>query len=309
MKRKIILIVVLILILAGAYWGYRHYNREKPFALSGTIEARDIEVGSLIGGRVISVLIKEGDRVVAKQPLVMLETDLIDLQISEQLAVVAQSKANLVRIRKGPRNEETNRAKFDWQNAEGEKKRRAELYHQGIIGRQDYDNAVTKAATLEEAYMELQRGSRQEDIDAAEAALKRDQDQLAYLNRQRQESIVVAPVDGTVQSLDLRPGDLVAPNQPVAKILEPSQLWVRVYVPEPELGKVRLGQKAFLIIDTYPNRQFSGKIVEISSQGEYTPRNVQTLDQRYDQVFGVKVSIDPTPELKPGMAAIVHLEP
>ena len=307
MKRKIILLVVLILILAAAYWGYRYYNREKPFTLSGTIESRDVEVGSLIGGRVISVLVKEGDRVVAKQPLVLLETDLLDLQISEQQAVVAQSKANLALVRKGPRNEETNRAKFDWQNAEGERKRMEELYHQGIIGRQDYDNAVTKAATLEEAYKELQRGNRQEDIDAAEAALKRDQDRLAYMNRQRQESIVVSPADGVVESLDLRPGDLVAANQAVAKILEPSQLWVRVYVPEPELGKVRLGQKAFLMIDTYANRQFSGKVVEINTQGEYTPRNVQTLDQRYDQVFGVKVDIDPTPELKPGMAAIVHL--
>ncbi|HET6267027.1 MAG TPA: HlyD family efflux transporter periplasmic adaptor subunit, partial [Acidobacteriota bacterium] len=307
MKRTITWIVILILILAGAYWGYRHYNREKPFVLSGTIESRDIEVGSLIGGRVISVLVKEGDQVVAKQPLVLLETDLLDLQISEQQAVIAQSKANLARIRKGPRSEETNRAKFDWQNAEGERKRMEDLYHQGIIGRQDYDNAVTKAATAEEAYKELERGNRQEDIDAAEAALKRDQDRLAYLNRQRQESIVVSPADGTIQSLDLRPGDLVAANQAVAKILEPSQLWVRVYVPEPDLGKVRLGQKAFLMIDTYPNRQFSGQVVEISSQGEYTPRNVQTLDQRYDQVFGVKINIDPTSELKPGMAAIVHM--
>jgi multidrug resistance efflux pump len=90
-------------------------------------------------------------------------------------------------------------------------------------------------------------------------------------------------------------------------MLEPNQLWVRVYVPEPELGRVKIGQPAMLTVDTYPKREFPGKVVEIRTQSEYTPRNVQTLDQRMDQVFGVKVAIDPTPELKPGMAASVRL--
>ena len=108
--------------------------------------------------------------------------------------------------------------------------------------------------------------------------------------------------------MNLRPGDLVPANQPVAKMLEPSQLWVRVYVPEPQLGRVRIGQKAALTVDTFPKRSFPGHVVEIRTQAEYTPRNVQTLDQRMDQVFGVKVAIDPAPELKPGMAATARLE-
>jgi multidrug resistance efflux pump len=107
--------------------------------------------------------------------------------------------------------------------------------------------------------------------------------------------------------MDLRPGDLVGANQPVAKMLEPSQLWVRVYVPEPELGRVRVGQPAVLTVDTFPKREFPAKVVEIRTQSEYTPRNVQTLDQRMDQVFGVRVAVDPAPELKPGMAADVRL--
>jgi HlyD family secretion protein len=78
-------------------------------------------------------------------------------------------------------------------------------------------------------------------------------------------------------------------------------------VPEPSLGRVRLGQKAVITVDSFPKREFSGKVVEIREQGEYTPRNVQTLKQRMDLVFGVKVAIDPAPELKPGMAALVRL--
>jgi multidrug resistance efflux pump len=83
---------------------------------------------------------------------------------------------------------------------------------------------------------------------------------------------------------------------------------VRVYVPEPQLGRVRVGQKAWLKVDTFPKREFPGKVVEIRTQSEYTPRNVQTLGQRMDQVFGVKVAIEPAPELRPGMAATVRLE-
>ncbi|HEY0554116.1 MAG TPA: HlyD family efflux transporter periplasmic adaptor subunit, partial [Thermoanaerobaculia bacterium] len=104
-----------------------------------------------------------------------------------------------------------------------------------------------------------------------------------------------------------RPGDLAAANQPVATLLEPDQIWVRVYVPEVQLGRVRIGQAAAIHVDTFPRRSFPGRVVEIRTQAEYTPRNLQTLDQRSDEVFGVKIAIDPTPELKPGMAAIVDL--
>jgi len=128
------------------------------------------------------------------------------------------------------------------------------------------------------------------------------------LTRQKGESVVVSPADGIVESMDLRPGDLVAPNQPVARILEPSQIWVRIWVPEPQLGRVRVGQKAAVRVDTFPGREFAGKVVEIRTQAEYTPRNVQTLDQRMDTVFGVKVAIDPVPQLKPGMSATVRIE-
>jgi len=108
-----------------------------------------------------------------------------------------------------------------------------------------------------------------------------------------------------VQSMGLRPGDLVAPNQPVAEILESTQLWVRVYVPETQLGLVYVNQPARVRIDTFPNQWFPGHVATVSSQGEYTPRNVQTRAQRAEQVFGVKVLVDPNPKLKAGMAAEV----
>ncbi len=307
-RRRVILIVLVVLAAAGAVaWGIASKRREKPLRLSGAIEARDVEVGSLTGGRVARILVEEGSRVAAGQPIVQFETDLIDLQIDQQRARIAQAEANLTKALRGPRVEEIARARALAENAEQERLRQKELLEKGVTPQQQYDAAATQAKTSREALLELERGNRPEDIAAAKATLEAEKRQLGYLERQRAESVVAAPAAGVIESMDLRPGDLVGANQPVAKMLEPSQIWVRVYVPEPQLGRVHLGQKAALTVDSFPKREFPGRVVEIRTQAEYTPRNVQTLDQRMDLVFGIKVAIDPTPDLKPGMAATVRL--
>ncbi|HZI67621.1 MAG TPA: HlyD family efflux transporter periplasmic adaptor subunit [Thermoanaerobaculia bacterium] len=302
--------VLLLLVAAGAvaFWAFGLRKREEPLVLSGSIEARDAEVGSLVGGRVAEVHVEEGSRVRMGDPIVTFETDLGALQIREQRARVEEMRAGLARVTAGPRSEETARARAESENAERERRRLKALFDEGVIGRQQYEDVATRARVAHESYRQLQRGSRAEDLAAARAALDREGERLAFLLRQSEEAFVRAPADGVVESLDLRPGDLVAPNRPVARILEPGQLWVRVWVPEPSLGHVRLGQPVAITVDSFPAREFPGRIVEIRQQGEYTPRNVQTRKQRMDQVFGAKVAIDPAPELKPGMAAEVRLK-
>lgn len=307
--RRMLWIVLAVIVLAagGAVWAFSARREPKPLLLSGAIEARDVEIGSLFGGRVAAVLVEEGAAVAAGQPIVRFETDLIDLQIDQERARLEQARANLEKTVRGPRIEEVESARAQAENAEKERLRQKALVEQGLVPQQSYDAAATAAKTTAEAYRELERGNRPEDVAAARAGLQAEERQLRYLQRQKEEAVVTAPAAGVIESMDLRPGDLVLPNQPVAKMLEPSELWVRVYVPEPQLGRVRVGQKAALQVDTFPKRSFPGHVVEIRTQSEYTPRNVQTLDQRMDQVFGVKVAIDPTPELKPGMAATVRL--
>src|SRR5205085_6117249 len=124
--------------------------------------------------------------------------------------------------------------------------------------------------------------------------------------RERQ---VVAPSAALVEVLDVRPGDLIAPNTPVATLLEKDQIYVRIYIPETEFGRVNVGQKAEVRVDSFPNTVFDGEVEQINQQAEFLPRNVQTLAERVHQVFGVKIRInDPTGHVRPGMAADVKLK-
>jgi multidrug resistance efflux pump len=148
----------------------------------------------------------------------------------------------------------------------------------------------------------LERGNRREDVELAKAAYAYD---LARF-RERQ---VTAPSAAIVEVLDVRPGDLIAPNTPVATLLEKDQIYVRIYIPETEYGRIKLGQKAEIRVDSFPNTVFDGEVEQINQRAEFLPRNVQTREERVHQVFGVKIRInDPAGHVLAGMAADVKLK-
>ena len=310
-KRKVLFrVVIAIVVLAAATAAVLYARRQrepKPLVLAGTLEARTVNVGSLVGGRVTRVHVDEGDRVVAGQILVTLETETLDRQIAEQQAVIAAARAELAKAVAGPRDEEIRSAQAIAANDERERRRQRALYNEGIVAKQVYDDAATKARTSAESLRMLREGTRKEDVAAARAQVERQERHLATLMKQHAETVVHSTVSGTVQSFGLRPGDIVAPNQTVAEILEPSQLWVRVYVPETLLGLVRVNMPVHVRVDTFPNIAFPARVATVASEGEYTPRNVQTRAQRAEQVFAVKVVLPPDPRLKAGMAAEVDL--
>jgi multidrug resistance efflux pump len=281
--------------------------REAPLVLAGSLEARTVEVGSLVGGRVARVAVDEGAQVTPGELLVELESDLLDREITGQQAAIDEAEARLALTLEGPRTEAVRRARIEWQAAETDLGRIAALAAEGIADQQTLDRAQVRAATARETYDEAERGSRRPEIAAARAAVDAQRAALALLERRREELFVRAPAAGRVEAFDLRPGDLVAPHQAMASILEEDQLWVRVYVPEPSLGRVHVGQSARVRVDTWPEREFAARVVEIRPRAEYLPRNVQTLDQRSDQVFAVKVELVRDEGLRPGMAAFVTL--
>ena len=306
LKRLVPVAVILILVIASLVY-VQQQRKPREIVLAGTLEARTVNVGSLVGGRVTAVHVDEGVQVTAEQPLVTLETDTIDRQISEQRAAIAAAQAEYSKALAGPRQGEIEKAAAVAANAEREHRRMAALFRDGIVARQVLDDAATAARTAAEDLDLLRKGTRQEEIALARAALQRQEAQLNVLMKQRAETVVKAPAAGLVQSFELRPGDIVAPNQTVAEILESDQLWVRVYVPETLLGLVHTGQAVKVRVDTFPDQWFNGAVATVASEGEYTPRNIQTRAQRAEQVFAVKVLVERNPKLKAGMAAEVDL--
>ena len=305
--QRVVLPLVILIIVAAVTFVFLRERKPEEIVLSGTLEARTVNVGSLVGGRVTKTFVDEGARVAAGQVLVTLETETVDRQIAEQRSAIDAANAQLAKALAGPRSEEIAKAAAVATNDERERRRMAALYRDGIVAKQLLDDATTKAKTSADDLRILQAGTRKEDIAALRAQAEQQQRRLDTLLKQRAETDVKSTVAGVVQSFPLRPGDLVGPNQTVAEILEESQLWVRVYVPETQLGLLRVNQPVRVRVDTFPNEWFHGHIGSISSQGEYTPRNVQTRAQRIEQMFGVKVLVDPNPRLHAGMSAEVDL--
>src|SRR5262249_33767639 len=182
--------------------------------------------------------------------------------------------------------------------------------------RLDLLHAGTRQEEIDEAVAELNRaraqldlvmaGTRSEDMAAAEARVIEARGKLKEVEASLEETLVRAPEQAVVEVLALRRGDLVAPNQPLLRVLRADDLWVRVYVPETQLSRVRLGQGVEVTVDGYPGRNCAGTVVQIAGVSEFTPRNVQSPDERRHQVFGIKVRVaDPQGIFKSGMAAEV----
>lgn len=173
---------------------------------------------------------------------------------------------------------------------------------------EDIAAARASVAEAQQTLDLLEAGTRQEDIAEATATVAAARAAVAVIQRQMRELVVRAPVQSVVEAVDLRPGDLIAPNAPVITLNDPSELWVRAYVPEDRLS-LQLGQEVSVRIDSFPGRRFAGHISFVSRQAEFTPSNVQTPEERSKQVFRIKVLLDEGLDvLRAGMAADVFLE-
>lgn len=173
---------------------------------------------------------------------------------------------------------------------------------------EDIDEAQGERDRLKAHVALLDAGTRAEDIALAEAAVAEAKAKLQEVEANLREAVVRAPERVLIEVLAVRKGDLRGPNQPVARVLRADDLWVKVFVPSTELGKVRLNDSVEVVVDSYPGRRFAGTVESIASASEFTPRNVQSVDERRHQVFAVKVRVaDPEGVFKSGMAAEVSL--
>ena len=168
--------------------------------------------------------------------------------------------------------------------------------------------AGAKVAEAQAAAKLVMAGARVEDLRAAQAMVDAGKAKLAQLDVTIGELSIKAPAAARVESLQLRPGDILMPNAPAATLLEDGQLYVRLYVPETQIGRIKVGQEVPIKVDSF-DKLFTGKVEHINVQGEYSPRNLQTADERADQVFAARIGlVDGQAELRAGMAATVKVD-
>lgn len=271
-------------------------------------------------------------------------------EIAEAKALRDQAQAAYEEAVAGPRKQEIEaarqsleQARAELQLAEKTFKRTEELYGKKAASKEDYDQSVSELkvasakvdvqsaqlALLEEgtrkeviaqakanldqaqARLELlENGYRTEEVAEAKARMQAAEAAVDVLEKQLQELTIVAPIRSTVEAVDLREGDIIAANAPVLSLLDANRVWVRAYVPGVHLGLVQPGAELDVVVDGYPDRAFKGKVIFLASDGEFTPSNVQTPEERGKRVFRIKVELQGDVSiLHPGMSADVHLEP
>lgn len=284
---------------------------------SGTIECTEVRVASEVGGRLATVLFKEGDTVTHGQVLATLDTTTLQLRRDEAKAALAQAQAQADLMTAGSRQEDILRARAQVKeasvlsrNAATDAHRIEVLFAQGSTTQKQRDDAAAGAeraaaalAATEQQLTRLENGNRQEEIRVAQAAVDLARTRLGQAEKNLADSVITSPLAGVITLKSVEAGEVIAPGTPLARVSRLDEVWLSLYLPASRLPQIKLGQKVSLQTDGRSTR-YQGTITFISPEAEFTPRNVQTPDERVKLVYRVKVTI-PNPDgvFKPGMPA------
>jgi HlyD family secretion protein len=318
MKFKIIstglLTTALVLILNGC----GNNNDTNTITASGTIESVNVTVSSKTAGQVKNLNFKEGDRVKKGDLLVEIDHDLLDIQLRQAEAGVDLAMAQLKLLKSGALKEDikqseelVRQAKINLDLALQDKQRTEELYrenaatekiYQDAIGR--YDLALTQYNSARENLQKVKTIVRPEEIEQSQANLKRAVSSVDLLKKSIEDCKIYAPVEGFVSKKFIEAGENVAPSSSLLRISNLETVDLVIYISELDIAKVKLGQDAEIKVDAFKDKSYTGKIIFISPEAEFTPKNIQTPDERTKLVFAVKIEIpNPQFELKPGLPA------
>jgi HlyD family secretion protein len=292
---------------------------------SGNIEVTEILVSSKVTGEVETIFKKEGELVDVGDTVLTIDHENLDLQLQQALASQRYAEAQLKLLKAGAREEDKKQAeevlkqaRINMQLSGKDKERMTKLYDSNAITKKQYEDAIAKyEITLaqynaaKENYKKISNLARPEEITQAESNLKRQTATVNLLRKNISDSYVTAPQKGYIVKKFVEEGETVTMLSALFKISDLSTAKLIVYVSEEELGRVKLGQKADIYVDAFKDKSFNGNITYISPEAEFTPKNIQTKDERTKLVFAVKIQIpNPNFELKPGMPAdaVIHLK-
>ena len=328
MKRMVVIGVAIVAVLAIAgwfWWSARHDDNGKELKLYGNVDLRQVDVAFNNSERIAAVLVQEGERVRKGQILARLDTSRLEPQLAQVQAQAVAQRAVVQRLRNGSRPEEIAQARANVEAARAEVVN-ARLQHERLqsaaeisagraVRQQDVDNAKSALRVAEAKLIVNQRalelavaGPRKEEIAEAEARLRANEAEAALLRQRLADSQLLAPVDGVVRTRVMEVGEMASPQRAAFALAVTDPKWVRVYVAEPDLGKVQHGMTAGVSVDSFPDRRFDGWVGFISPVAEFTPKSVQTEELRTSLVYEVRVFVkDPEDRLRLGMPATVYL--
>jgi HlyD family secretion protein len=326
--KKIIPIVILLAAAAaaGVYYYPRLTQKAAPvnqLTLSGNIEAHESLVGFKVPGRIVELPVEEGQQVAQGALLARLDDADLKQRIRIDEATVGVRESDLALTLAGTRQQEVKAAQQTMIDAEADQtqkkldnERAQKLFARDEVSAQERDLAATAQQRAEaifkaaqQRYNEAVEGSRKEDIAIARANLNQAGASLGLSQVNLSYSILRAPSAGVVTVRQAELGEVVAPGSPVVTIADLDHIWLRAYIAETDLGSVHWGQDAVITTDTYPGKQYHGRISFISSTAEFTPKSVQTFKERVTLVYRIKIDIDnPNHELKPGMPADARID-
>ncbi len=300
MRSLVILSAAATLALASCSNGNRG-----AITASGTIEGTDVNIGSEVMGKVRELRVDEGTRVAPGDTLVIIDDTEYQIQLRQAQANLESFAAQYQLTVEGSRKEDVVQAEANFKNAEGDYQRMKELLASQTVSQKQYDDAYTRYISAQQTYEKLKTGSRAQEI--VNARVKRDYAaaQVDLLKKKVKDCYILAPSAGTVTLKGVEPGELVTVGANLLRVTQLDPVKLTIYVGEADLGKVRLGQKAEVRIDAYDKgKTFNGVVTYISPVAEFTPKNVQTKEERTKLVFGVKIEVQNADgALKPGLPA------
>jgi HlyD family secretion protein len=310
--------ILAALIPLGLAAACAHGPADGPLRASGTIEARQVRLSAKIAGDLLTLPVKEGDRVKPGDPIASIDHAGLDIQLRQAEAGAVLARAQLDLLKSGARAEDIRQVEEAFRQAESvlktaeeDDRRMRDLAAKGSVTAKQAEDAASRlivvraqASAAAEALKKARTLARPEELRAARARLDQAEAASDLLRKAIADCALASPVSGIVTQVPVERGELVAAGATVAVVSELDRVHVMIYVTEVELARVKLGGRADVSIDGAPGRTFAGTITYISSEAEFTPKNVQTREDRVKLVFGVKIEIDNRDGmLKPGLPA------
>lgn len=299
--KAIILPTMLLLFLAAC-----SDNNADSVVATGTLEATETTVSAQVNGITRSLHVREGTSVSVGDTVAVIDAAEWQHQLDQAEANLRAMDAAYSLALKGPREEDVVQAKAQEESARNDLARMEDLYKTNSVPQKQLEDARTRYTMAEQTLRKLNEGTRKEELALAKA--RRDQAAAAasQLRKKLDDCTITAPVPGIIVNTFVEPGELLTPGSPVVRIADLSEMKINVYVSEVLLPRLQIGQKAAVSVDAFDERSFEGEVIYISPTAEFTPKNIQTKEERVKLVFAVKILVkNPDAILKAGLPADV----